>query len=121
MDPQLRAAAGGTRLGRTPPPTPLTPAAAVALWHQVLDPGPWRVLNTLIGIYPATVTRDELADHAGFSRTSGTFGGYISLLRKTALCRFSRAGSRPVPSYGWRKPLRRARKRGIARYLGRSG
>ena len=85
MDPQLRAAAGGTRLGRTPPPTPLTPAAAVALWHQVLDPGPWRVLNTLIGIYPATVTQDELADHAGFSRTSGTFGGYISLLRKNGL------------------------------------
>lgn len=43
------------------------------------------MLNTLIGIYPATLTRDELADHAGFSRTSGTFGGYISLLRKNGL------------------------------------
>ena len=31
---------GWTRLGRTPPPVPLTAAATVALWHQVLDPGP---------------------------------------------------------------------------------
>jgi len=77
--------AGWTRLGRTPPAPPLTAAATVALWHQVLDPGPWRVLNTLIGIYPAGLTRDELADQAGFSRTSGTFGGYISLLRQNGL------------------------------------
>jgi len=59
--------AGFTCLGRTPPVVPQDPAATLALWRNALDPGPRRVLDALITVYPAGLTHDEWADRAEFS------------------------------------------------------
>lgn len=43
------------------------------------------MLDVLIAVRPASITRGELAERAGFEASGGTFGAYLGTLRRNGL------------------------------------
>lgn len=76
---------------------PGRPATADELrdtWRGILKAGQRAMLDTLISAYPDPLTRTELADAVGLAEAGGTFGTYLSVLRRNALIAESRDGIR---------------------------
>jgi len=64
---------------------PASTAELLDQWRTALKAGARTMLDLLIDAYPDTLTRDELAQRAGYEVTSGTFNTYLSTLRRNGL------------------------------------
>ena len=78
--------AGIDYLGETPDP-PETPEELIAQWQEILgqDNGARRMFDVLIEEYPNGLSKEELGERTGLSHTSGSFGTYLSTLRRNGL------------------------------------
>jgi uncharacterized protein len=77
--------AGLQYLGSDVPPKPQTTAEVLALWQRALRRGKWRMLETLVEVYPQPLTREALGERTGFTTTGETFGTYFGTLRRNRL------------------------------------
>jgi hypothetical protein len=66
-------------------PEPQTQEQLLDMWRSSLRAGEAKMLDELIGIYPASLSRVELGDRTGFTASGGTFGNYLSALRRNGL------------------------------------
>lgn len=64
---------------------PLTTAELVEMWEQALKTSESRMLRVLVNLYPASISRPELAKCLKLEASGGAFGGYLSALRKNGL------------------------------------
>lgn len=76
--------AGLDYLGEVPT-QPLTTDEVVNMWRTALRAGERKMLDVLIGYYPAAISRIELGQEAGFEPGGGTFGTYLGSLRRNGL------------------------------------
>ncbi len=76
---QGRAAAGVNAVA------PASTAELLEQWRGALKAGARTMLDLLIDAHPDALTRDELADRAGYEPTGGTFNTYLSTLRRNGL------------------------------------
>jgi hypothetical protein len=67
------------------PGTPMTTEEILQEWRGKLKAGARAMLDVLVDAYPASVTRDELAERTNMAVTGGTFGTYLGHLRRNAL------------------------------------
>lgn len=67
------------------PPAPSTHEEVVAMWKSSLKSGAGRMLDEVVRCYPESVTREELGERSGFTVSGGTFGDYLSMLRRNGL------------------------------------
>jgi hypothetical protein len=65
--------------------TPQTSAEVIDMWRSVFTGGARRMFDRLTEAYPAGLTREELGQWAGISPSSGTFGTYLSQLKRTGV------------------------------------
>jgi len=72
-------------LGADVPPRPQTTEELLELWRGVLRGGERKMLDELIAIYPAALTREDLGERAGYTASGGTFGTYLGTLRRNGL------------------------------------
>lgn len=63
-------------------------------WFRQLNKGPRAILEVLAKSWPQEMTRDSIAESAGYSATSGTFGTYLSKLRTLELIEIVSGGIR---------------------------
>ena len=75
----------GLTLTGVNPPNPQTQEQVISMWQESLPQGAKRMLDILVSIHPATITKQDLGREAKMSSTSGTFGTYLSILRSNAL------------------------------------
>lgn len=66
-------------------PAPLTAEELQQHYRQILRSGAVKMLDALIGAYPAGLTRAELGDAAALATTGGTFSTYLSDLVRNGL------------------------------------
>jgi hypothetical protein len=66
-------------------PAPQTTEQVIDMWRSALRAGERKMLDTLVNIYPKSITRADLGDRAGFSAAGGTFGTYLGSLRRNGL------------------------------------
>lgn len=68
-------------------PLPTDPQELINLWCGIIGEanGTARMLRKLGEIYPDEMTKEELGDAIGMKHTSGSFGTYLSYLRKRGL------------------------------------
>lgn len=77
--------AGFAHLGSDAPPAPAGPAEVLEMWRAALRAGERRMLDELVRTYPDWLTREELGARTGIAHTGGTFGTYLSVLRRNGL------------------------------------
>jgi hypothetical protein len=66
-------------------PAPATTEELLAMWRDRLKRGARSMLDALVDAHPDWLAREDLADAAGIAVTGGTFGDYLSMLRRTGL------------------------------------
>ncbi len=76
--------AGLSYLPNIPAP-PHTTQELQDLWSESLRQGERRMLSELIKVYPKDVSKFDLGRLAGFEVSGGTFGTYLSTLRRNGL------------------------------------
>lgn len=64
---------------------PPTTEEILGLWRSNLRAGERRILDALIDVYPREIERNELAIRTEFEPTGGTYGTYLSVLRRNGL------------------------------------
>ncbi len=64
---------------------PASTAELLEQWRTALKAGARTMLDLLIDAYPNALTRDELAQRAGYEISGGTFNTYLSTLRRNGL------------------------------------
>lgn len=64
---------------------PITPGELQALWRSKLKAGAARMFDIVLDAYPHPVHREDLADAAEISGSSGTFSSYLSTLKSNGL------------------------------------
>jgi len=64
---------------------PASTAELLEQWRTALKAGARTMLDLLIEAYPNALTRDELAQRAGYEISGGTFNTYLSTLRRNGL------------------------------------
>jgi hypothetical protein len=67
------------------PAVPTTTEGIVQMWNEKLPAGARQMLEVLVGEYPNTVARGELATRVGIEASGGTFAKYLSILRTSGL------------------------------------
>ena len=67
------------------PQEPQTQEQIIAMWRENLQGGSRRMFDILVSIYPASKTKQDLGLEAEMSPTSGSFGTYLSLLKRNGL------------------------------------
>jgi hypothetical protein len=77
--------AGLAYLGMDRPPRPLTHADYIAMWQGTLRAGERRMFDTLLAVYPGTMTRQELAGQIEMALSGGTFSNYLGTLKRNGL------------------------------------
>jgi len=55
------------------------------LWRGALRAGECKMLDELVALYPQALMRKELGERAGYTASGGTFGAYLSTLRRNGL------------------------------------
>lgn len=70
-------------------PAPATTDEVINMWRSALRAGERKMLDQLVGIYPQTISRDQLGDITGFTASGGTFGTYLGSLRRNGLIEVS--------------------------------
>lgn len=79
---------GLTGAGRAATDTTEEPASTEEImdrWRAVLKAGARAMLDLLVGTYPAGWSRTDLATEVGLEPSGGTFGTYLSILRRNGL------------------------------------
>jgi hypothetical protein len=71
------------------PPAPETHEEIVAMWRANLPAGPMKMLDILLKCWPDWLTREELGGSSGYTASGGTFGNYLSILRRNGLVEIS--------------------------------
>lgn len=66
-------------------PAPMDTDELVEQWRAVLKAGARRMLDVLLDHHPAAVTREQLAAAVDMASDGGTFGTYLSVLRRNGL------------------------------------
>jgi len=77
--------AGLDWFGGDRPVAPTTTDELIEMWRGKLVAGERKMLDVLIEAHPNPVTKEELGEKSGYTSSGGTFGGYLSTLRKNAL------------------------------------
>lgn len=77
--------AGRDHIGADPAEAPQTAAAVRTQWRQSLRAGAGRMFDLVIDAYPGGITRADLAAASGIELSGGTFGTYLSDLRRNGL------------------------------------
>jgi uncharacterized protein len=77
--------AGLDYLGADVPPQPQTTAELLDMWRGALRGGERKMLDELIAVYPAALTREDLGERTGYTASGGTFGAYLGTLRRNGL------------------------------------
>ncbi len=67
------------------PPLPTDPNEIVEMWAVKFRSGAARMLRTIAGEYPESISKDNLAEMTGFTASGGTFSTYLSELRRNGL------------------------------------
>lgn len=78
-------AEGLAYLGENIPPALQTTEDVLSLWRSALRAGERRMLDELVRAYPNGLIREDLAILSGFTESGGTFGTYLSTLRRNGL------------------------------------
>lgn len=81
----VRITQAGLTLTGVNPPKPQTQEQVISMWQESLPQGAKRMLDILVSIHPATITKHDLGREAKLSSTSGTFTTYLSMLRSNEL------------------------------------
>jgi len=71
-------------LGTTPPPAP-SKEQIIDMWRNALRAGEQRIFDELLGVYPHSLSAEELGDRTGFTATGGTFKNYVGALKRNKL------------------------------------
>lgn len=58
-----------------------------------LPPAKWQIVETLIGVYPRPLAKDDLAERIGVSPTSGGFFSNLGSLRSLGLINYPQPGA----------------------------
>lgn len=69
------------------PPAPTTHEETVEMWKRNLRAGAGRMLQAVVDLYPESISKQELAEQAGFAASGGTYQTYLSILRRNGLVR----------------------------------
>lgn len=78
--------AGWAAIGQAPGVlSPQTTDEVLALYRGVLRAGARRMIDALMACYPEAISRDDLGAQAEVALTGGTFGTYLSDLRRAGL------------------------------------
>ncbi len=77
--------AGFHVLGTDIPAPPTSPDALLAMWRGKLLQGERKMLDVLVEAHPNPMSRTELGERSGYSADGGTFGTYLSTLRRNDL------------------------------------
>lgn len=77
--------AGLDYLGHAAPPPPQSTEEILEMWRSALRAGERKMLDELVAIYPAALTREELGARTGITSSGGTFGTYLGMLRRNGL------------------------------------
>ena len=67
------------------PAAPTSHEEVMEMWRQSLKAGCYRLLERIIEAAETGISKDELAETAGFALSGGTFGSYLSILRRNGL------------------------------------
>lgn len=67
------------------PEGPKSAEELLAMWRGKLLQGERKMLDTLVQVYPSTLTKEELGEKSGYASSGGTFGQYLGTLRRNAL------------------------------------
>lgn len=76
-----------------PGAAPKTVAELHGLVRAKLSGPQWRILEALIGVYPASLTKDQVADMAGASPVSSSYANNLGALRSLGLIDYPQPGS----------------------------
>jgi hypothetical protein len=77
--------AGIQQIGTNIPPAPTSHEELMAMWQRALVSGAYRMLEVIVATGNHGVGRLVLADAVGMTATGGTFGNYLSILRRNSL------------------------------------
>lgn len=66
-------------------PKPQSQEAVLEMWRNTLPAGAQRMFDVLVDVHPRALTKVDLGERTSISYTSGTFGTYVSLLRRNGL------------------------------------
>lgn len=67
------------------PSSPQTHAEAMAFWRKALKAGAFRILEEIVSVGSAGITREEVAGRLGYEVHGGTFKQYTGLLKRNGL------------------------------------
>jgi len=62
-----------------------TKEALISLWAGKFKAGVGKMLRKVCEVYPSPISKEELGEETGFEHTGGTFGAYLSVLRRNNL------------------------------------
>lgn len=77
--------AGMDELGDEALTVPSTTDELVAMWGDSLRAGERTMLETLVFIYPQSISRESLGQQTGYTVSGGTFNTYLGKLRRNGL------------------------------------
>ena len=77
--------AGFAAMGGGVPEGPKNTDELLAMWRGKLLAGERKMFDVLVEVYPEHITREELGQRVGFAHLGGTFGTYLSTLRRNQL------------------------------------
>lgn len=89
---------GGLACVDTEKPKAQTQEEVLDMWRNILTGGARRMFDVLVNVYPQAIGRTELGYLTGMSSNSGTFGTYLSLLRRKGLIEVAEASVKASPS-----------------------
>lgn len=75
----------GLMLVGTIPDRPDSTEELVGMWKSKFKAGIGRMLDVLVEAHPHEMKREELGERSGFAASGGTFGEYLSALRRARL------------------------------------
>lgn len=82
----------------TEKPAPQTQQEILDMWRSNLTGGARRIFDVLVNAYPQEIDRTALGTLTSMSSNSGTFGTYLSLLRRNGLVEVMGTGIRANPN-----------------------
>ncbi len=82
----------------TEKPLPQSQEEILGMWENNLTGGARRMFNVLVGAYPIEVNKEDLGRLTEMSSSSGTFGTYLSLLRRNGLVEVAGSSVKASPN-----------------------
>lgn len=88
---------GMNRVG-TEKPKPMNQQEVLDMWRGNLSGGARRIFDVLVEVYPHQIAKVELGERTEMSPGSGTFGTYLSMLRRNGLVEVTGAFIKASPN-----------------------